>query len=155
MIQHFSKEGTFSSRLSFLYNCCILMQFNHQPITAIDLNFLHGVADTALLLLPSYCKLCGMLLLLVLQVLQVVQIEHCPGGEPALHCSLSSSQLICLAWQASWKEESAPSSLLSNILLLSCTTVLTGQDAASKVAGWIGWSDGQPVCWLVGWCLPL
>ena len=97
MIQHFSKEGTFSSRLSFLCNCCILMQFNHQPITAIDLNFLHGVADTALLLLPSYCKLCGMLLLLVLQVLQVVQIEHCPGGEPALHCSLSSSQLICLA----------------------------------------------------------
>ena len=40
-----------------------------------------------------------------------------------------------LAWQASWKEESAPSSLLSNILLLSCTTVLTGQVAASKVAG--------------------
>ena len=37
--------------------------------------------------------------------------------------------------QGSWKEESAPSSLLSNILLLSCTTVLTGQDAASKVAG--------------------
>ena len=74
--------------------------------------------------------------LLVLQVLQVVQIEHCSGGEPALHCSLSSSQLICLgSGQGSWKEESDPSSLLSNILLLSCTTVLTGQVAASKVAG--------------------
>ena len=55
-----------------VYNCCILMQFNHQPITAIDLNFLHGVADTALLLLQvvanyaecccswfcKFCKLC-------------------------------------------------------------------------------------------------
>ena len=46
-----------------------------------------------------------------------------------------SAYLPAWAGQASWKEESAPSSLLSNILLLSCTTVLTGQVAASKVAG--------------------
>ena len=24
-----------------------------------------------------------------------------------------------------------------------------------KQGSWIGWSDGQPVCWLVGWCSPL
>ena len=76
-----------------------------------------------------------MLLLLVLQVLQVVQIEHCPGGEPALTEQFSAYLPGHWPGQGSWKEESDPSSLLSNILLLSCTTVLTGQDAASKVAG--------------------
>ena len=150
MIQHFSKEGTFSSRLSFPCNCCILMQFNHQPITAIDLNFLHGVADTALLLLPSYCKLCGMLLLLVLQVLQVVQIEHCPGGEPALHCSLSSSQLICLATGLARQLEGGKCSEQSFVQYSAAQLHHSAHRARCRKQGsWIGWSDGQPVCWLV------
>ena len=77
MIQHFSKEGTFSSRLPFLCNCCILMQLNHQPITAIDLNFFHVVADTALLLLQ----------VIGFKLLQIMRNAAAPGFASFASCA--------------------------------------------------------------------
>ena len=128
------------------------MQFNHQPITAIDLNFLHGVADTALLLLPSYCKLCGMLLLLVLQVLQVVQIEHCPGGEPALHCSLSSSQLICLPRQWASQLEGGKCSEQSFVQYSAAQLHHSAHRARCRKQGsWMDRLVGRSARLLVGW----
>ena len=94
-----------------------------------------------------------MLLLLVLQVLQVVQIEHCPGGEPALHCSLSSSQLICLPEQWASQLEEGKCSEQSFVQYSAAQLHHSAHRARCRKQGsWIGWSDGQPVCWLVGAC---
>ena len=53
------------------------MQFNHQPITAIDLNFLHGVADTALLLLQ----------VIGFKLLQIMRNAAAPGFASFASCA--------------------------------------------------------------------
>ena len=126
------------------------MQFNHQPITAIDLNFLHGAADTALLLLQvvaNYAECCA------------------PGFTSFASCAdrallwwgacsplLTEQFSAYLPGQWASQLEGGKCSEQSFVQYSAAQLHHSAHRASGrKQGGWIGWSDGQPVCRSVGW----